>query len=68
MYRSRHHRLKYLMDLNVYSPGDASVQVNEAFINPISGFTLDAGSEDTAFEAIQMNKESVAHNADTDDH
>ena len=62
------HRLKYLMDLSLYSPGDASVQVNEAFINPISVFTLDAGSEDTAFEAIQMNKESVAHDADTDDH
>ena len=56
------------MDLSLYSPGDASVQVNEAFISPISNFTLDTGSEDTVFEVIQMNKESVAHDADTDDH
>lgn len=62
------HRLKYLMDLSAYSPGDASVQVNKAFINPISGFTLDADVEGTAFEAIQMNKDSAAHDADTNNH
>lgn len=61
-------RLKYLMNLSAYSPGDASVKVTGAFISPLSDFTFENDSEENDFKVIEMNKVPDDHDVNNDEH